>query len=107
MQASSAGTPIAEMPRGGPEASWLDRRLQTDALEYTDRYDIPDAIKQQVVAELDRLGTRRKFHEKFARIALDQVADVAEPRILELGAGHGKLFAGDSAPASRRAGDGE
>lgn len=24
---------IAQMPRGGPDASWLDRRLQTDALE--------------------------------------------------------------------------
>lgn len=24
---------IATMPRGGPDASWLDRRFQTDALE--------------------------------------------------------------------------
>jgi SAM-dependent methyltransferase len=82
---------IADMPRGGPDASWLDRRLQTDLLEYTDRYDIPDDIKQRVVGELDRLGDRRGFHEKFARIALSRVADVPEPRILELGAGHGKL----------------
>ena len=29
--------------------------------------------------------------EKFARIALDEVADVADPKILELGAGHGAL----------------
>ena len=29
--------------------------------------------------------------EKFARIALDEVADVADPKILELGAGHGGL----------------
>lgn len=82
---------IAEMPRGGPRASWLDRRLQTDVLEYTDRYDIPDEVKQQVVTELDRLGVKRGFHEKFARLALEQVAGIAEPRILELGAGHGKL----------------
>ena len=82
---------IADMPRGGPKASWLDRRLQTDALEYTDRYDIPDVIKQQVVDELDKLGTRRGFHEKFAALALAEVAGVDEPRILELGAGHGKL----------------
>ena len=88
---SSAKASIAEMPRGGPQASWLDRRLQTDTLEYTDRYDIPDAIKQQVVSELDRLGVRRGFHEKFAQLALEQVAGIAEPRILELGAGHGKL----------------
>ena len=88
---SSAKAPLAEMPRGGPQASWLDRRLQTDIAEYTDRYDIPDTVKQQVVSELDRLGTRRGFHEKFARRALEQVAGIAEPRILELGAGHGKL----------------
>ena len=88
---SSAKASIAEMPRGGPQASWLDRRLQTGVAEYTDRYDIPDAIKQQVVSELDRLGTRRGFHEKFARLALEQVAGIAEPRILEIGAGHGKL----------------
>lgn len=25
---------ISSMPRGGPNASWLDRRLQTDRLEY-------------------------------------------------------------------------
>ena len=37
---------IARMPRGGPTASWLDRQLQTDVLEYTDRYDIPDDVKQ-------------------------------------------------------------
>jgi|SRR5271165_4192999 len=91
MTAGSESTQIAGMPRGGPDASWLDRRLQTEALEYTDRYDIPDEIKQRVVSELDRLGTRRGFHEKFARIALQQVAGVAAPRILELGAGHGKL----------------
>jgi len=28
---------IASMPRGGPDASWLDRRLQTNRLEYLDR----------------------------------------------------------------------
>lgn len=82
---------IADMPRGGPRASWLDRRLQTDTPEYTDRYDIPDEIKQQVVTELDRLGVKRGFHEKFARLALEQVDGIADPRILELGAGHGKL----------------
>ena len=37
------------MPRGGQDASWLDRRLQTAALEYTDRYDVPDAVMQKVL----------------------------------------------------------
>jgi SAM-dependent methyltransferase len=84
---------IAGMPRGGPHASWLDRRLQTDALEYTDRYDIADEVKQKVIAALDWIGTRTGEHEKNARTALALVADVPNPRILELGAGHGKLSA--------------
>ena len=45
---------IADMPRGGPQASWLDRRLQTDVLKYTDRYDIPDAIKTRILDSLKR-----------------------------------------------------
>lgn len=50
-------TLITELPRGGPPVSRLDRRLQTDVAGYTDRYDIPDEIKQRVVTGLDRLGT--------------------------------------------------
>jgi SAM-dependent methyltransferase len=30
-------------------------------------------------------------HEKFARLALNEIADVPDPRIIELGAGHGGL----------------
>jgi SAM-dependent methyltransferase len=84
---------IAEMPRGGPNASWLDRRLQTDALEYTDRYDISDDVKQKVISALDWMGARTGQHEKNAQTALGMVADIPNPRILELGAGHGKLSA--------------
>lgn len=81
------------MPRGGPEASWLDQRFQTDALEYLDRDDVSDEVKQRVIAILDRLGTLTNHHENFARTALDAVSDIPSPRILELGAGHGKLSA--------------
>ncbi len=84
---------IATMPRGGPDASWLDRRLQTNLLEYTDRYDIPDEVKQTVISALDRMGARGNQHESYARLALEMVADIPNPRILELGAGHGKLSA--------------
>ncbi|HYJ54968.1 MAG TPA: SAM-dependent methyltransferase, partial [Mycobacterium sp.] len=84
---------IAAMPRGGPDASWLDRRLQTDVLEYTDRYDIPDEVKQSVISALDRMGARGSQHERNARLALELVADIVNPRILELGAGHGRLSA--------------
>ncbi|OBI14118.1 class I SAM-dependent methyltransferase [Mycobacterium sp. E2497] len=84
---------VATMPRGGPDASWLDRLIETDALEYLDRDDVSDEVKQKVIGMLDRVGTRTKQHEEFARTALDVVADIPNPRILELGAGHGKLSA--------------
>ena len=56
---------IVSMPRGGPDASWLDRRLQTNRLEYLDRDDVDD-LKRKVVQSLDRAGRRRLFgaHEK-------------------------------------------
>ena len=44
-----------------------------------------------MVRALEWTGERFGNTEKFARIALDEVADVADPKILELGAGHGGL----------------
>ena len=83
---------IVNMPRGGPDASWLDRRLQTNRLEYLDRDDV-DKLKQKVVRSLDRAGRRRFMgaHEKLAKIVLGEVPDVPSPKILELGAGLGGL----------------
>jgi len=83
---------ISRMPRGGPDASWLDRRLQTRRLEYLDRDDVDD-LKRKVMHSLDRAGRRRRIgiHEKCARMALREVADVDCPNILELGAGLGGL----------------
>jgi hypothetical protein len=74
---------IVNMPRGGPDASWLDWRLQTNRLEYLDRDDV-DELKRKVVRSLDRGGRRRWFgiHERCARIALGEVADVPSPKIL-------------------------
>src|SRR5689334_13846272 len=93
MDTSDVESAIAVMPRGGPGASWLDRRMQTEVLEYTDRYDVPDELKRKVITSLDRLGTLGRMHEKNARAALQVVADIPAPRILEIGAGHGKLSA--------------
>ena len=84
---------IATMPRGGFNASWLDRHLETEEPEYIDRDDAPDEIKQEVIGMLDRLGSRMNVHGKDARTVLDTVSDIPSPRILELGAGHGKLSA--------------
>jgi SAM-dependent methyltransferase len=81
---------IVSMPRGGPDASWLDRRLQTNRLEYLDRDDVDD-LKRAVVRSLDRVERWFGNHNKFARMALGEVADVPCPKILELGSGHGGL----------------
>jgi SAM-dependent methyltransferase len=80
---------IDSMPRGGPEASWLDRRLQTDRLEYLYRDD--HHRKRVLVRTLDRAGRILGRHKKYARITLGEVADVSDPKILELGSGHGGL----------------
>lgn len=82
---------IEHMPRGGPDASCLDRMLQTDRPEYLDRDDVDEARKRSVIRALEWTGEFFGNHEKFAAIALDLVADVADPRILELGAGHGSV----------------
>jgi SAM-dependent methyltransferase len=79
---------IDSMPRGGPDASWLDRRLQTERLEYLDRDDV-DHLKRKVLRALDRGGRIFGQNNMYARIALDEVADVPDPKILELGSGHG------------------
>ncbi|MCV7198373.1 class I SAM-dependent methyltransferase [Mycobacterium angelicum] len=86
-----AALAIESMPRGGPDSSWLDRRLQTDVLEYIDRYDVPDETKQYVVTALDDMGTRNGTHETIAGYVVNLVAGIDKPRILELGAGHGRL----------------
>lgn len=85
------GAGVADMPRGGPTASCLDRALETERLEYLDRDDL--ARKRSVIRALDRTGELFGNHEKFAHIALAEVADVPDPRIVELGAGHGGLSA--------------
>jgi SAM-dependent methyltransferase len=90
-QTTQTTVAVAAMPRGGPDASWLDQLLETDALEYTDRGDVPDELKQRVIAGLDAVGERFGRHRSNAQVALDVVSDVPHPRILELGSGHGKL----------------
>ena len=82
---------LSGMPRGGPDASCLDRLLQTDRPEYLDRDDVDESVKRAVVATLDRVGSLFGEHDRNARLVLDEVAGVADPRIIELGAGHGAL----------------
>ena len=82
---------IEAMPRGGFDASWLDRRLQTERPEYLDRDDVDDRIKRQVIGSLDWMGRVLRDHAHFAERSLKLVADIPDPKILELGAGHGGL----------------
>lgn len=82
---------IGDMPRGGPDASCLDRMLQTGRAEYLDRDDVDAAVKAEVIATLNRVGSLFREHDRNARLVLDEIAAVADPRILELGAGHGAL----------------
>ncbi|MBP1817850.1 SAM-dependent methyltransferase [Mycobacterium sp. OAE908] len=84
-------TDIDRMPRGGPDASCLDRLLQTDRSEYLDRDDVDDKTKRSVIRALEWAGEFFGNTEKFAQIVLDEVADVPDPKILELGSGHGGL----------------
>jgi ubiquinone/menaquinone biosynthesis C-methylase UbiE len=85
-------TDIGRMPRGGPDASCLDRLLQTDRPEYLDRDDVDVGdVERSVIRALEWTGEFFGNTERFARIVLDEVADVPDPRILELGSGHGGL----------------
>jgi len=83
---------IVRMPRGGPDASWLDRKLRTDRLEYLDRDDVDDR-KRKVIESLDRTGRRRFLgtYKMCALAALDEVSGIETPKILELGCGLGGL----------------
>lgn len=81
---------IENMPRGGPDASWLDRRLETDRPEYIDRDDVDDK-KRAAIRSLDTMGRLFRLHKKIARIVFEEVGDVPDPKILELGSGHGGL----------------
>ena len=47
---------IDRMPRGGPDASCIDRLLQTDRLEYLDRDDVDEEKKRSVIRALEWTG---------------------------------------------------
>lgn len=88
-----------ELARGHGErvSTWIDRRLDSDALEYLDRPDYPEARKLRQVRLLHlqnvATGTYRRCLS-ILRPALDASAAQREdgcPRVLELAAGSGEL----------------
>ncbi|MBB1256162.1 class I SAM-dependent methyltransferase [Streptomyces sp. OF3] len=79
------------MPRGGPDASWWDRRYETRREEYIDRPET-GARCRQALRGLDRFQRLSGGYRTYSRLAVAAVGDdVPRPRVLELGAGHGRL----------------
>lgn len=91
MQRCQIPLSIDNLPRGGLGASWLDRRLQTNRLEFLDRDDVSYSVKKKVINALEKMGEEFQTNEGMAQLALEQVQDITRPRILELGSGHGGL----------------
>ncbi|WP_129843153.1 class I SAM-dependent methyltransferase [Streptomyces sp. RFCAC02] len=84
--------PFAALPRGGPRASRLDRRYETDRPEHLDGTERPDR-SARVLRGLDRMHRLTGGHRVFTRrtLALARADGAPAPRVLELGAGHGGL----------------
>ncbi|MBB1247141.1 class I SAM-dependent methyltransferase [Streptomyces durbertensis] len=79
------------MPRGGPDASWWDRRYETRRQEYIDRPET-GARCRQALRGLDRFQRLSGGYRTYSRLTVAAAgADVPSPRVLELGAGHGRL----------------
>ncbi len=77
---------ISRMPRGGHDASWLDRLLQTNLSQYQDRDDADPELLRGLRTERIRVQSFLHTHQHVARLVLDDVADMADPAILQLGA---------------------
>ncbi|WP_407560064.1 class I SAM-dependent methyltransferase [Streptomyces sp. 184] len=83
----------AGMPRGGPGASRWDRLFETDRDEYIDRPDAP-ARCRRVLRGLDRFQRLTLGYRTCGRLTAAEFGPAAHPRVLELGAGCGRLAYG-------------
>lgn len=88
---TECSTDISRMPRGGPDASFLDRLLQTGLSEYPDRDDTEPELRRQAIDGQDWADRVLHTHQNVARCVLDAVAEHPDPTILELGAGRGQV----------------
>ena len=82
---------IDRMPRAGPTPRASTGCFRPTAWSTSTATDVDESKKRSVIRALEWTGELFGKTEKFAQIALDEVADVPDPRILELGAGHGAL----------------
>ncbi|WBB57709.1 class I SAM-dependent methyltransferase [Streptomyces sp. WMMC500] len=78
------------MPRGGPAAARWDRLYETDREEYIDRPDTPAAARR-VLRGLDRLQRLTLGYRTCGRLTAAALGPAPRPRVLELGAGCGRL----------------
>lgn len=78
------------MPRGGPAAARWDRLYETGRDEYIDRPDTPAAARR-VLRGLDRFQRLTLGYRTCARLTAAEFGPARHPRVLELGAGYGRL----------------
>src|SRR5207248_3633455 len=88
---ANTGNVINSPFRAGPGASWLDRLMETERPEYLDREEVPPERRRAVLRGLDRYNRITGAYSRWVRWTLDELDGVEEPRVLELGAGHGEL----------------
>jgi CRP/FNR family cyclic AMP-dependent transcriptional regulator len=67
------------MPRGGPDAFWLDRRPQTDRLEYLDRDEVDDRIKRVNEASADEIAARAGMFQGVEPSAVSTLTKQLQP----------------------------
>lgn len=82
---------ISRMPRGGPDASFLDRLLQTGLSEYSDRDDADPHLRKAAIEGQEQVDKIMQHHQPVVKLILEAVAGKPAPAILELGAGTGLM----------------
>jgi hypothetical protein len=80
------------MPRGGHDASWLDRRLRTDRLEHLHRDDVDDHRVGLRPGAVDKFDENRTGidHLAFAVRAKSELDDMAQ-HLDQLDIAHGPI----------------
>ncbi|WP_313896297.1 class I SAM-dependent methyltransferase [Streptomyces sp. YIM 98790] len=79
-----------EFGRGGPRPAWWDRWYETGRPEYIDLPEHGDEARR-VLRGLDRFQRLTGGYRLYSRLVAREAAGLAGPRILELGAGRGRL----------------
>ena len=87
---------IDRMPCVGPDASWLDRRLQTDRLEYLDHDDVDDRVqrvKRVNEASADEILARAEMFQGVEPSAVSALTKQLQP--VDFSRGHTAFAEGE------------